>query len=79
MIRGVLCLSFVVALAGTAVAQESPVQVVDKPAATETATPKASKAAAKSHKAKHKAKHKARKHKKARRHGKTSAAAPTPE
>ena len=63
---------FVVALAGTAVAQESPVQVVDKPAATETATPNAAKAKSHKAKAKHKAKHKARKHKKSARHGKAA-------
>jgi len=80
MMRGVLSVVFVVAFAGIAAAEESPVQVVDKPAATETVTPKAPKAVkvAKAHKAKHKAKHKARKHKKTRHHAKP-AAAPTPE
>ena len=77
MMRGVLAVVLVVAFTGIAAAEESPVQVVDKPAATETVTPKAPKAA-KAHKAKHKAKHKARKHTKTRHHDKP-AAAPTPE
>jgi len=73
MIRGVVRSLFVVAvISGTALAGESPVQVVDKPAAAETAAPKTPAPAVKKQK-KHKAKRKARKHKKAHRHTKAKA------
>ncbi len=61
---------FVVAvISGTALAQEAPVQVVDRPATAETTAPKAAPSSAKKPAKKHKTKHaKARKHKKARQH-----------
>lgn len=74
MILGVVRSLFVIALiSGTALAQESPVQVVDRPATAETAAPKASPAAKKQKK--HKLKRKARKHKKAHRHTKAKSPA----